>query len=242
MHMLEVKDLHVSYGAIKAVKGIDFHVDQGEIVTLIGSNGAGKTTILRTISGLERAHRGEILFKGENICRTPSHEIVGKGITHVPEGRRIFTNLSVMDNLKMAASLRKDKESIKRDFDAVFDRFPRLKERCGQSGLTLSGGEQQMLAIGRALMSNPRFLMLDEPSMGLAPLVVEQVFEIIAKIRREMGTTILLVEQNANMALGVCDRAYLLSTGEITDTGTREALMANERLIEAYLGAKKHAG
>ncbi|MEA5058620.1 MAG: ABC transporter ATP-binding protein [Clostridia bacterium] len=236
MHMLEIKDLHVSYGAIKAVKGIDFHVDQGEIVTLIGSNGAGKTTILRTISGLERAHKGAILFKDENICHTAPHDIVGKGITHVPEGRRIFTNLTVMDNLKMAASLRKDKENIKRDFDAVFDRFPRLKERCNQPGLTLSGGEQQMLAVGRAMVTRGDLVLMDEPSMGLAPMIVEEIFHVIEELNKE-GSTILLVEQNAFMALSYAHRAYVLETGSITMEGEARSLLTDPRIKEAYLGS-----
>lgn len=236
MHMLEVKDLHVSYGAIKAVKGIDFHVNQGEIVTLIGSNGAGKTTILRTISGLERAHKGEILLRGENICRTPPHDIVGKGITHVPEGRRIFTNLSVMDNLRMAASLRKDKEHTKRDFEAVFDRFPRLKERCNQSGLTLSGGEQQMLAVGRAMVTRGDLILMDEPSMGLAPMIVDEIFQVIEELNKA-GSTILLVEQNAYMALSYAHRAYVLETGNITMEGEARSLLTDPRIKEAYLGS-----
>lgn len=236
MHMLEVKDLHVNYGAIRAVKGIDFYVDPGEIVTLIGSNGAGKTTILRTISGLERAYRGEILFKGENICRTPSHEIVGKGVTHVPEGRRIFTNLTVMDNLRMAATLRKDKDGVKRDFDAVFDRFPRLKERCNQPGLTLSGGEQQMLAVGRAMVTRGDLILMDEPSMGLAPMIVEEIFHVIEELNKT-GSTILLVEQNAFMALSYAHRAYVLETGNITITGEAKSLLTDPRIKEAYLGS-----
>ena len=235
MRMLDVKDLYVNYGAIKALKGVNFYVDEGEIVALIGSNGAGKTTTLRTISGLERARHGEILFKGQNICHTAPDKIVGLGVTHVPEGRRVFTNLTVMGNLKMAASLRKDKAGIKRDIDSVFDRFPRLKERMNQSALTLSGGEQQMLAMGRALMSHPKLLMLDEPSMGLAPILVEQIFDIIRSLHRT-GTTILLVEQNAQMALSVADRAYVLETGEITLTGTGDELIHSDAIRKAYLG------
>lgn len=235
MRMLDVKDLYVNYGAIKALKGVNFYVDEGEIVALIGSNGAGKTTTLRTISGLERARRGEILFKGQNICHTAPDKIVGLGVTHVPEGRRVFTNLTVMGNLKMAASLRKDKAGIKRDIDSVFDRFPRLKERMNQSALTLSGGEQQMLAVGRAMMAKPRLLLLDEPSLGLAPLVIKEIFDMIDKIR-DMGTTILLVEQNARVALRHSDRAYVLETGRIVLSDTAQALLNSDMVRKAYLG------
>ncbi|OQA15064.1 MAG: High-affinity branched-chain amino acid transport ATP-binding protein LivF [Firmicutes bacterium ADurb.Bin356] len=234
--MLEVKDLHVTYGAIRAVKGIDFYVNEGEIVTLIGSNGAGKTTTLRTISGLEKAVSGNIIFKGIDITNKPPHQIVGMGITHVPEGRRIFTNLTVMDNLKMGANLRKDAAGIKKDMDEVFDRFPRLKERSGQSALTLSGGEQQMLAVGRAMMSRGELVVLDEPSMGLAPMIVDEIFRVIQKLN-EGGATILLVEQNAYMALNLACRAYVLETGNITIHGAAKDLLRDPRVKQAYLGS-----
>ena len=237
MRMLDVKDLYVNYGAIKALKGVNFYVDEGEIVALIGSNGAGKTTTLRTISGLERARHGEILFKGQNICHTAPDKIVGLGVTHVPEGRRVFTNLTVMGNLKMAASLRKDKAGIKRDIDSVFDRFPRLKERMNQSALTLSGGEQQMLAVGRALMCKPKILLLDEPSMGLSPLLVKEIFKIIRDINRQ-GVTVLLVEQNAKMALDIANRAYVLETGTIKMEGEATELANNIEVRKAYLGCE----
>ncbi len=236
MHMLDVKNLRVSYGAIEAVKGIDFHVDEGEIVSLIGSNGAGKTTTLRTISGLERARSGEILFEDKDITRVSPHDIVGLGITHVPEGRRIFTNLTIMENLRMAASLRKDKDGIKRDLDAVFERFPRLKERMNQPGLTLSGGEQQMLAVGRAMVTRGKLIMMDEPSMGLAPMIVEEIFHVIRELN-EQGCTILLVEQNAFMALQYANRAYVLETGNVALEGPANEMLKNPRVKEAYLGS-----
>ncbi len=236
MRMLDVKDLYVNYGAIKALKGVNFYVDEGEIVALIGSNGAGKTTTLRTISGLERARRGEILFKGQNICHTAPDKIVGLGVTHVPEGRRVFTNLTVMGNLKMAASLRKDKAGIKRDIDSVFDRFPRLKERMNQSALTLSGGEQQMLAVGRAMVTGGDLIMMDEPSMGLAPMIVEEIFHVIEEMHKA-GKTILLVEQNAMMALKYSDRAYLYEIGEVRLSGSAKEMLSNPIVKETYLGA-----
>ena len=236
MLMLDVKDLYVNYGAIKALKGVNFYVDEGEIVALIGSNGAGKTTTLRTISGLERARRGEILFKGQNICHTAPDKIVGLGVTHVPEGRRVFTNLTVMGNLKMAASLRKDKAGIKRDIDSVFDRFPRLKERMNQSALTLSGGEQQMLAVGRAMVTGGDLIMMDEPSMGLAPMIVEEIFHVIEEMHKA-GKTILLVEQNAMMALKYSDRAYLYEIGEVRLSGSAKEMLSNPIVKETYLGA-----
>ena len=236
MRMLDVKDLHVSYGAIKALRGVDFYVDEGEIVALIGSNGAGKTTTLRTSSGLERAHHGEILFKGQNICRTAPEKIVQMGITHVPEGRRVFTNLTVLGNLKMAASIRKDKAGIKRDMDAVFDRFPRLKERMNQSALTLSGGEQQMLAVGRAMVTGGQLIMMDEPSMGLAPMSVEEIFHVIDEMHKA-GKTILLVEQNAMMALKYADRAYVYETGSVRLSGDAKDMLNNPIVKETYLGA-----
>ena len=236
MRMLDVKDLYVNYGAIKALKGVNFYVDEGEIVALIGSNGAGKTTTLRTISGLERARHGEILFKGQNICHTVPDKIVGLGVTHVPEGRRVFTNLTVMGNLKMAASLRKDKAGIKRDIDSVFDRFPRLKERMNQSALTLSGGEQQMLAVGRAMVTGGDLIMMDEPSMGLAPMIVEEIFHVIEEMHKA-GKTILLVEQNAMMALKYSDRAYLYEIGEVRLSGSAKEMLSNPIVKETYLGA-----
>ena len=236
MRMLEVNDMHVNYGAIKAVKGINFYVEQGEIVSLIGSNGAGKTTTLRTISGLERVKAGNILFKGKNICRVSPHDIVGLGITHIPEGRRVFTNLTVIDNLWMAASLRKDKDAVKKDIDAVFDRFPRLKERANQPGLTLSGGEQQMLSVGRAMVTRGELIMMDEPSMGLAPMIVEEIFHVIEDMNKQ-GMTILLVEQNAFMALKYANRAYVLETGNITLEGSAKDMLSDPRVKEAYLGA-----
>ncbi len=236
MRMLDVKDLYVNYGAIKALKGVNFYVDEGEIVALIGSNGAGKTTTLRTISGLERARHGEILFKGQNICHTAPDKIVGLGVTHVPEGRRVFTNLTVMGNLKMAASLRKDKAGIKRDIDSVFDRFPRLKERMNQSALTLSGGEQQMLAVGRAMVTGGDLIMMDEPSMGLAPMIVEEIFHVIEEMHKA-GKTILLVEQNAMMALKYSDRAYLYEIGEVRLSGSAKEMLSNPIVKETYLGA-----
>ena len=236
MRMLDVKNLHVSYGAIKALRGVDFHVDEGEIVALIGSNGAGKTTTLRTISGLERAHQGEILFKGTEIRHTAPDKIVSMGITHVPEGRQVFTNLTVMGNLQMAASLRKDKAGIKRDVDAVFDRFPRLKERMHQSALTLSGGEQQMLAVGRAMVTGGDFIMMDEPSMGLAPMIVEEIFHVIDEMNKA-GKTILLVEQNAMMALKYSNRAYLYEIGEVRLSGSAKDMLNDPIVKEAYLGA-----
>lgn len=233
---LEVRDLHVNYGAIKAVKGISFNVDDGEIVTLIGANGAGKTTTLRTITGLERATSGSIIFKGQDITGMPAHKIVELGIIHIPEGRRIFTNLTVMDNLKIATNLRKDHDGIKQDLEEVFERFPRLKERRNQSSLTLSGGEQQMLAIGRAMMARGDMILLDEPSMGLAPLFVELIFEMI-QILNKRGTTILLNEQNAYQALSIANRAYVLETGNITIEGPAKDLLNDPRVKEAYLGS-----
>ena len=233
--MLDVKNLHVNYGAIKAVKGIDFYVDEGEIITLIGSNGAGKTTTLRTITGLEKAASGTIIFKGKSITNMPPHLIVAMGITHVPEGRRIFTNLTVMENLKMGANMRKDTDGIKKDLNEVFDRFPRLRERRNQSSLTLSGGEQQMLALGRAMMTKGELIVLDEPSMGLAPLIVKEIFEVI-KMLNKNGATILLIEQNAHMALSIANRAYVLETGNITISGDARQLLTDPRVKEAYLG------
>ncbi|HYF84052.1 MAG TPA: ABC transporter ATP-binding protein [Clostridia bacterium] len=234
--MLEIKDLHVSYGAIKAVKGISFEVEEGEIVTLIGANGAGKSTTLRTISGLETAASGSIKFLGTEITKMPPHDIVKLGISHSPEGRRIFANLSVVENLKLGANLRKDIDGIKKDIKRVFELFPRLEERQNQSAGTLSGGEQQMLAVGRALMTKGKLMLLDEPSMGLAPIVVEEIFKIIKEINNQ-GTTILLIEQNAYMALGIANRAYVLETGNIVLQGPAHELANNEDVKKAYLGA-----
>ena len=224
--MLKVEDIHVYYGNIHAVKGISFHVDEGEIVSLIGANGAGKSTVLKTISGVLRAKSG-------SISKVEAHKIVRQGIAHVPEGRRIFLKMTVMENLEMGAFTRK--EVSKDDVEKVFERFPRLKERQSQIAGTLSGGEQQMLAMGRALMSSPKLLMLDEPSMGLAPLLVEQIFDII-KTLHAAGTTILLVEQNAGMALEIADRAYVLETGRISLSGTGAELADSEDIKKAYLG------
>ena len=236
MAMLEVNDLHVSYGAIKAVQGVSFKMEKGEIVALIGSNGAGKSTILRTISGLERAKSGSIMFEGTELTKLKAHKIVEQGIAHVPEGRRVFPRLTVTENLKMGANLVKDKAKISEELGKVFEIFPRLKEREKQQAGTLSGGEQQMLALGRALMTNGKLLMLDEPSMGLAPIIVEEIFEIIKKIN-SMGTSILLIEQNAFLALNTASHAYVLETGRISMEGPSEQLLNDERVKAAYLGA-----
>lgn len=233
--MLEVKDLEVYYGAIHAVKGISLRVEDGQIVTLIGSNGAGKSTTLHTISGLIKPRSGNILFDGTDITGTPAHKIVASGLVQVPEGRHVFANMSVMENLDMGAYLRKDKDGIEKDKKKVFELFPRLFERKNQLSGTLSGGEQQMLAMGRALMERPRLLLLDEPSMGLAPLLVKEIFSIIKTINEE-GTTVLLVEQNANMALSIADYAYVLETGRITLSGPAADLSASEAVRKAYLG------
>ena len=233
--MLEVKDLEVYYGAIHAVKGISLRVEDGQIVTLIGSNGAGKSTTLHTISGLIKPRSGNILFDGTDITGTPAHKIVASGLVQVPEGRHVFANMSVMENLDMGAYLRKDKDGIEKDKKKVFELFPRLFERKNQLSGTLSGGEQQMRAMGRALMERPRVLLLDEPSMGLAPLLVKEIFSIIKTINEE-GTTVLLVEQNANMALSIADYAYVLETGRITLSGPAADLSASEAVRKAYLG------
>lgn len=233
--MLEVKDLNVYYGAIHALRGINFHLEKGEIVTLIGANGAGKSTTLNTISGLLRARSGQILFQGEDITYTEAQDIVRKGIIQVPEGRKIFATLSVIENLEMGAYLQTDQAQIQADLEAVLKRFPRLRERRKQFGGTLSGGEQQMLAIARGLMSRPSLLLLDEPSMGLSPILVEQIFEIIRDIN-EQGTSILLVEQNAQMALSIADRGYVLETGQVVLEGPAQDLLHNPMVIEAYLG------
>jgi ABC-type branched-chain amino acid transport systems, ATPase component len=233
--MLNVKDIHVYFGAVHALKGLSLHVDEGEIVTLIGANGAGKSTTLRTISGVLKPKSGEISFNNENIQNRPAQDIVRMGISHVPEGRRIFSSMSVMENLEMGAYTRKDKADIKKDFENIFTRFPRLYERKSQIAGTLSGGEQQMLAIGRALMSRPRLLLLDEPSMGLAPLLVDEIFKIVKDIN-ESGTTVLLVEQNASMALQAADRAYVIQNGAIAIEGDAKELLQNEEVKKAYLG------
>ena len=233
--MLEIKDIHVYYGAIHAIKGVSLTVRQGEIVTLIGSNGAGKSTTLRTISGLLKPKEGDILFEGESIAGRPAQDIVKAGISQVPEGRRIFANMTVMENLELGAYSREDADGIEADMNMVFERFPRLLERKEQAAGTLSGGEQQMLAMGRALMSHPRLLLLDEPSMGLAPLLIREIFSIIEDINRA-GTTVLLVEQNANMALSIAHRAYVLETGRIALSGDAKELAASEEVRKAYLG------
>lgn len=233
--MLEVKNLHVYYGAIHALKGINFHVDEGEIVALIGANGAGKSTTLSTISGLLQPREGSVIFRGEDITMIPAEQTVQKGIVQVPEGRKIFATLTVMENLEMGAYTQHDKALFKKDLENVFTLFPRLKERQNQLGGTFSGGEQQMLAIARALMSHPAMLLLDEPSMGLSPILVEQIFDIIQSINKQ-GTSVLLVEQNAQMALSIADRAYVLETGEITLEGSAQEVLHNPSVIEAYLG------
>ncbi|MFC2606566.1 MAG: ABC transporter ATP-binding protein [Selenomonas sp.] len=233
--MLKIDNIHVYYGAIHALKGVSLEVHKGEIVTLIGANGAGKSTTLRTVSGLLAPKSGGISFLGENIAGMPAHEIVKHGISQVPEGRRIFAEMSVQENLEMGAFTRKDKEGVEKDFEIVYNRFPRLKERRKQQAGTLSGGEQQMLAMGRALMSRPKLLLLDEPSMGLAPLLIKEIFSIIEDINRE-GTTVLLVEQNANMALSIAHRAYVMETGRITLQGAAKELAASEDVRKAYLG------
>jgi branched-chain amino acid transport system ATP-binding protein len=234
--MLEVSDLFVSYGAISALRGISLKVEKGAIVTLIGGNGAGKTTTLRTISGLLRPKSGRVTFLGEDITRVPPHRIVARGLGHVPEGRMIFSNLTVDENLAMGAYLQKDKAAIARNRDYVFAMFGRLKERLRQTAGTLSGGEQQMLAIGRALMGEPKFLMLDEPSLGIAPRLISTIFEKIVEINRERGIAILLVEQNANLALEISTSAYVLETGHVTMEGPSADLRKNPQLKAAYLG------
>ena len=235
MAMLEIKDLEVNYGMIRAIKGVSFDVNQGEVIALIGANGAGKTTILHTITGLLDAKAGSVMFDGVDITKVPAHKIVSMGMAHVPEGRRVFANLSVMQNLKMGAYTRKDKEEIANNLEMVFNRFPRLKERQTQMAGTLSGGEQQMLAMGRALMSNPKIILMDEPSMGLSPIFVNEIFDIIKKVKAD-GTTVLLVEQNAKKALSIADRAYVLETGNIVMSGEASKLLDNDDIKKAYLG------
>lgn len=235
MALLEIKDLEVNYGVIKAIKGVSFDVNEGEIIALIGANGAGKTTILHTITGLIQAKKGPIVFDGKELTKTPPHKIVSMGMAHVPEGRRIFQQLSVLENLKLGAYTRKDKSEIASTLKMVYERFPRLEERKNQVAGTLSGGEQQMLAMGRALMSKPRIILMDEPSMGLSPLLVSEIFDII-KVINESGTTVLLVEQNAKKALSIADRAYVLETGNITLSGDAKDLINDESVKKAYLG------
>ena len=233
--MLKINDLHIKYGAIHAIKGISLEVNEGEIVTLIGANGAGKTSILRAISGLNKIDSGEIIFQGNKLNKMSAKDIMKIGISQVPEGRHIFPGLTVLENLEMGAYTRKDKDGIKEDMKKVYERFPVLKDRSKQDAATLSGGEQQMLAMGRALMARPKLLLLDEPSMGLAPILVREIFSIIEDIKKQ-GTTVLLVEQNARMALSVADRAYVLETGNIVLSGTGKELAQSEDIQKAYLG------
>lgn len=233
--MLEIKDLQVSYGMINAVKGVSFEVNQGEVIALIGANGAGKTTILHTITGLVPAKSGSIIFDGADLTKTSAHKIVSMGMAHVPEGRRIFQELTVLENLKMGAYTRKDKKEISDTLEMVYKRFPRLEERKSQIAGTLSGGEQQMLAMGRALMSHPKIILMDEPSMGLSPLYVSEIFDIIKEVNAG-GTTVLLVEQNAKKALSIANRAYVLETGNIALSGDAKELMNNDSVKKAYLG------
>ena len=233
--MLEVKNLSVHYGMIQAVRNVDFKVSEGEIVSLIGANGAGKSTILKILSGLIHPSEGEIVYLGENIASTSAKKIVEKGLVQVPEGRHVFPGLTVKENLELGAFLRKDKEEIQKDMEVVFERFPILKERKDQDAQTLSGGEQQMLAMGRALMSRPKLLLLDEPSMGLAPIFIREIFKIIQEIQKT-GTTVLLIEQNAKMALSISNRAYVLETGSVVLSGTGQELLESDEIQKAYLG------
>ncbi len=235
MSLLEIKNLQVNYGMIQAIKDVDFHVEEGEVVALIGANGAGKTTILHTVSGLLTPVHGSVFFDGTDITKIPGHKIVSMGMAHVPEGRRVFANLSVLQNLKMGAFTRKDKKEIDDSLQYIFSHFPRLEERKKQLAGTLSGGEQQMLAMGRALMSNPRIILMDEPSMGLSPIFVNEIFDIIQTVSKS-GTTVLLVEQNAKKALSIADRAYVLETGKIVMEGKASELLDNEDIKKAYLG------
>ena len=235
MAMLEIKDIEVYYGMIQAIKGISFEVNEGEVIALIGANGAGKTTILHTITGLLSPKKGSVTFEGKDITKTPANKIVSLGMAHVPEGRRVFAELTVYENLKMGAYTRKDKAEIANTLEMVYGRFPRLKERKNQLAGTLSGGEQQMLAMGRALMSHPKIILMDEPSMGLSPILVNQIFDIIEEVSKS-GTTVLLVEQNAKKALAIADRAYVLETGKIVLSGNAKELMNDESIKKAYLG------
>lgn len=235
MSMLEIKDLEVYYGMIQAIKGVSFDVNEGEVIALIGANGAGKTTILHTITGLINAKKGSVCFEGKDITKVPAHKIVSMGMAHVPEGRRVFANLTVLQNLKMGAYTRKDKTEIDQTLDTIYKRFPRLMERQNQLAGTLSGGEQQMLAMGRALMSHPKIILMDEPSMGLSPIFVNEIFDIIKSVSAS-GTTVLLVEQNAKKALSIADRAYVLETGKIVLSGQASDLLNNDSIKKAYLG------
>ncbi len=235
MAMLEVRNLHVHYGVIEAIKGINFDVNQGEVIALIGANGAGKTTTLHTVSGLIAPSEGTVTFEGKDITKTPGHKIVSMGMAHVPEGRRVFAELTVLQNLKMGAYTRSDKKEIQDSLEMVYKRFPRLLERKNQLAGTLSGGEQQMLAMGRALMSKPSIILMDEPSMGLSPIFVNEIFDIIKEVSAQ-GTTVLLVEQNAKKALSIADRAYVLETGKIVLDGKASDLMNNDAIKKAYLG------
>ena len=235
MAMLEVNDLEVYYGMIQAIKGISFHVDKGEVIALIGANGAGKTTTLHTVTGLLSPKSGHVIFEGKDITKVPAHKIVSMGMAHVPEGRRVFAELSVYENLKMGAYTRKDKNEIEESLKNVYKRFPRLEERKNQMAGTLSGGEQQMLAMGRALMSKPKIILMDEPSMGLSPIMVNEIFDIIRSVS-ESGTTVLLVEQNAKKALSIADRAYVLETGKIALEGKAKDLLEDDSIKKAYLG------
>ncbi|HIS07892.1 MAG TPA: ABC transporter ATP-binding protein [Candidatus Choladocola avistercoris] len=235
MAMLEIKDLSVYYGVIQALKGISFEVNEGEVIALIGANGAGKTTTLHTVSGLIAPKSGSVIFEGQDITKTPAHKIVSMGIAHVPEGRRVFASLSVLQNLRLGAYTRNDKEEIEESLRKVYKRFPRLEERKNQPAGTLSGGEQQMLAMGRALMSNPRIILMDEPSMGLSPILVNEIFDIIKEVSAG-GTTVLLVEQNAKKALSIADRGYVLETGRIVLEGKAQELLNNKSVQSAYLG------
>ena len=235
MAMLEIKDIEVYYGMIQAIKGISFEVNEGEVIALIGANGAGKTTILHTITGLLSPKKGSVVFEGKDITKVPAHKIVSLGMAHVPEGRRVFAELSVYENLKMGAYSRKDKEETAKTLEMVYKRFPRLEERKNQLAGTLSGGEQQMLAMGRALMSHPKIIVMDEPSMGLSPILVNEIFDIIQEVSAG-GTTVLLVEQNAKKALSIADRAYVLETGKIVLEGDAEMLMNDDSVKKAYLG------
>ena len=235
MAMLEVKDLEVYYGVIQAIKGISFEVNKGEVIALIGANGAGKTTTLHTITGLLSPKKGQVIFEGKDITKVPAHKIVSMGMAHVPEGRRVFAELSVYENLKMGAYTRNDKNEIEESLTNVYRRFPRLEERKNQMAGTLSGGEQQMLAMGRALMSKPKIILMDEPSMGLSPILVNEIFDIIRAVS-ESGTTVLLVEQNAKKALAIADRAYVLETGKIVLEGNAKDLLEDDSIKKAYLG------
>ncbi len=235
MSMLEIKDLKVNYGMIQAIKGISFHVEEGEVIALIGSNGAGKTTTLQTITGMLSPKEGAIMFEGKDITKVPGHEIVSMGMAHVPEGRRVFSRLTVFENLKLGAYTRKDKDEVDKTLETIYKSFPRLMERKNQLAGTLSGGEQQMLAMGRALMSKPKIVLMDEPSMGLSPILVQEIFRIIEEIS-SMGTTVLLVEQNAKKALSIADRAYVLETGNIVLEGNAQELLNDSSIKAAYLG------